>query len=50
LIGLPYSLIAVMLFALLLRIDKLAAFFLLPYLVYLFYANAFGYRVWKLND
>lgn len=50
LIGLPYSLIAVMLFALLLRIDKPAAFCLLPYLAYLFYANAFGYRVWKLND
>jgi len=50
LIGFPYSLIAVMLFALLLRIDKPAAFCLLPYLAYLFYANAFGYRVWKLND
>ena len=50
LIGLPYSLIAVTLFVLLLRIDKPAAFCLLFYLAYLFYANAFGYRVWKLND
>ena len=50
LIGFPYSLIAVTLFVVLLRIDKPAAFCLLPYLAYLFYANAFGYRVWKLND
>ena|SRR5450432_1744662 len=48
-IGLPYGLIAVVLFALLLHLDRLAAFCLLPYLLYLFYANAFGYRIWKLN-
>lgn len=49
-IGLPYSLIAFVLFALLLHLDRLAAFCLLPYLLYLFYANAFGYRVWRLNQ
>ena len=49
-IGLPYSLIALVLFVFLLRLDRVAAFFLLPYLLYLFYANAFGYRVWKLNS
>jgi len=49
-IGFPYALIAFALFAVLLRIDKPAAFCLLPYLAYLFYANAFGYRVCKLND
>jgi translocator protein len=48
-IGLPYSLIALVLFAVLLRVERLAAFCLLPYLLYLFFANMFGYRVWKLN-
>ena len=48
-IGLPYSLIALVLFAVLLRVERLAALCLLPYLLYLFYASLFGYRVWKLN-
>jgi tryptophan-rich sensory protein len=49
LIGFPYALIALVLFVLLLRLDRAAAFCLLPYLFYLFYAGAFGYQVWKLN-
>lgn len=49
-IGLPYSLIAAVLFVLLLQIDRVTAFWLSPYLLYLFYAATFGYRVWKLND
>jgi benzodiazapine receptor len=49
LIGLPYSLLAVILFTFLLGIDRLAAWYLSPYLFYLLYANAFGYHVWKLN-
>ena len=49
LIGLPYGLIALVLFAVLLRVERLAALCLLPYLLYLFYASLFGYRVWKLN-
>jgi benzodiazapine receptor len=48
-IGLPYGLIAFLLFAVLVRVERLAALCLLPYLLYLFYANMFGYRVWKLN-
>jgi tryptophan-rich sensory protein len=48
-LGLPYVLIALALFALLLRVDRTAAFYLLPYLIYLLYAGVFGYRVWKLN-
>ncbi len=48
-IGFPYSLIAIVLFLLLLRFDDAAAFVLLPYLFYLFYANRFGYQVWRLN-
>lgn len=39
-----------MLFVLLLQIDRVTAFWLSPYLLYLFYAATFGYRVWKLND
>ncbi len=50
LLGLPYSAIAVSLFLmLLLRVDALAAWCLFPYLIYLCYANLWGYRVWKLN-
>ena len=49
LIGIPYSVLAVALFVMLLDLDRLAAWFLLPYLLYLFYANLFGYGVWKLN-
>jgi len=48
-IGCPYSLIALVLFPLLLRLDRVAAFCLLPYLFYLLYAGALGYRLWKLN-
>jgi translocator protein len=50
LLGLPYSAIAISLFLLLLaRVDRMAAWFLLPYLLYLFYGNFWGYRTWKLN-
>jgi tryptophan-rich sensory protein len=49
LIGIPYSVLAVVLFGLLLKSDRTAAWVLFPYLVYLFYANYFGYRIWKLN-
>lgn len=48
-IGFPYALVALLLFALLLRLDRTAAFCLLPYLFYLFYAGTFGYQIWKLN-
>lgn len=49
LIGLPYALAAIVLFILLLRIDRTAAWWLLPYLLYLPYATTLGYRMWKLN-
>jgi benzodiazapine receptor len=48
-IGFPYALIALVLFVLLLHLDRTAAFCLLPYLFYLFYAGIFGYHIWKLN-
>jgi benzodiazapine receptor len=51
LLGLPYNAIAISLFLLLLlRIDRTAAGCLLPYIFYLFYANIWGYRIWKLNS
>ena len=51
LLGLPYGVIAISLFLLLLlRLDRPAAWFLLPYLLYLFYGNFWGYRIWKLNS
>ena len=50
LLGLPYSAIAISLFLLLLmRVDRTAAWCFLPYILYLFYASIFGYRIWKLN-
>jgi benzodiazapine receptor len=50
LLGLPYSVIAISLFLLLLlRVDRIAAWCLLPYILYLFYASIWGYRIWKLN-
>jgi tryptophan-rich sensory protein len=49
LLGWPYGAIVLALFALLWAIDRLAALFLLPYLVYLIYASAWSYRVAKLN-
>jgi translocator protein len=49
-ISIPYSLIAVALFICLLQFDRLAAWFLLPYMIYLIYANLWGYKLWKLNS
>ena len=50
LLGLPYGAVAISLFLLLLlRLDRVAAWYLFPYILYLFYANLWGYRVWKLN-
>ena len=40
---------AVALFVLTLRLDRLAALALLPYMLYLGYALAWGYGLWKLN-
>jgi len=51
LLGLPYSAIAISLFLLLfLRVDRMAAWCLFPYILYLFYASIWGYRIWKLNS
>ena len=49
LIGLPYGLVVIALLVALHGVDRLAAFALWPYLLYLLYGNAFGFQVWKLN-
>ena len=50
LLGVPYNAIAFSLFLLLLsRVDRTTAWCFLPYMIYLFYANIWGYRIWKLN-
>lgn len=46
---LPYGLVAVALFVLTLKLDRVAALSILPYIVYLGYAGAWGYGLWKLN-
>lgn len=46
----PYVLLALALEAVLLRVDRLAALIMLPYLAYLCYATWWGYRVWRLNE
>ncbi len=44
-----YPLIALALFISLLQFDRTAAWFLVPYLLYLIYAAYWGYGLWKLN-
>ncbi|HET9333124.1 MAG TPA: TspO/MBR family protein [Gemmatimonadota bacterium] len=46
---LPYGLVAVVLFVLMLKLDRLAALVLSPYILYLGYAIAWGYALWKRN-
>lgn len=48
--SIPYSLIAVALFACLIQFDKVAAWSLSPYLLYQIYALRWGYGLWKSND
>jgi len=48
-IGLPYAVLAIILFGILLRLDRVSAWSFLPYVVYLVYASRFGYLVWTLN-
>ena len=48
-VGMPYTVVALVLFSLLLRVDRAAAIWLAPYILYLCYANVWGYWMWKLN-
>ena len=45
----PYPLIAVALFFVLRKFESIAAWFFLPYLIYLSYATLLCYKYWKLN-
>lgn len=47
--GLLYSVAAIWLLLVLMRLDLTAVAWLSPYAAYLPYANAFGYAVWKAN-
>jgi tryptophan-rich sensory protein len=49
LLSVPYTLLAVSLFLVLLAADRRASAILSPYLAYLLFGNFWGYRVWKLN-
>lgn len=46
----PYAVFALALFVLLLRFDRKAAWFVVPYLGYMVYANLWAYRLWRLNQ
>ena len=45
-----YTAVAIATFAIAMVADRTAALFFLPYTLYLAYANAWGYAVWKLNS
>jgi tryptophan-rich sensory protein len=49
LLGVAYTGLALLLFWLLIRLDRPSAWCFVPYTAYLFYANYWGYRIWKLN-
>jgi benzodiazapine receptor len=46
----PYGALVFLLGALLVPIDLVSAFVLLPYLLYLAYATWWGHALWRLND
>jgi tryptophan-rich sensory protein len=47
--ALAYSLVTLGLLTLLVRLDRVAAWCLLPYALYLSYANWWGFAVWQAN-
>jgi len=49
LLSVPYTLLAVSFFLVLLATDRGASAFFSPYLAYLLFGNFWGYRVWRLN-
>lgn len=48
-LGVLYALIAIALFVCLIQFDRVASYFLLPYLLYLIYASWWSYGLLKLN-
>jgi benzodiazapine receptor len=49
-VGALFPILDIALFALLIRLDKLAAWILIPYLLYRIYAVWWGYALWRAND
>ena len=49
-VSVVYSALSCGLFTVLLFVDPVTALIFLPYVLYLVYANTFGYWVWRLND
>ena len=49
LLSFGYSAIAAALLVVLLKRDVISALWFVPYVVYLLYANAWGYQIWQLN-
>jgi benzodiazapine receptor len=49
LLGALYALVAIALFICLIQFDRVASYFLLPYLLYLIYASWWSYGLLKLN-
>lgn len=45
-----YSLVALVAFVVLLLTDRVAAVVFIPYVLYLVYANYWGFNLWKLNE
>ena len=50
LLGFPYAFVVIALFVCLRQFDKLAAWVMVPYLIYLLYACRWSYALWKLNS
>ena len=49
-VGSAFPIMDIALFACLLRLDELAAWSMIPYLLYRIYAVWWGYRLWKANE
>jgi tryptophan-rich sensory protein len=49
-LGLAYSVLAVVLYVTLSRLDRVTGWVFVPYTLYLVYANLWTYRVWRLNE
>lgn len=49
-VGSAFPLMDIALFACLLRLDELAAWSMIPYLLYRIYAVWWGYRLWRANE
>ncbi len=46
----PYNLVALALLVMLMKLDRGAAWAFFPYMLYLVYANVWGYGVWQINS